>query len=158
MAQFLPHRRAGIERRYARKRHAARGRAAWDTAVAATGQRPLWADNDDKEDDNNPFMRPDEAELARRRSRALAAAHASAERARKRRWRRLIKSPTADWRPEEWAFDDRSRGVTVLELALTPRGAEEEEGDEEGAAIYQPLAELALQAQSIQELQESLRS
>jgi curved DNA-binding protein CbpA len=106
---------------------AARGRAAWDASVAGRAARPVWEtpprNNDDADDD--PFHRPDAAELALRRARALAAAHASAERARRRRWRRLIAAPTADWVPDEWAFDDRSPGVTVLELALTPRGGDE---------------------------------
>jgi hypothetical protein len=116
---------------------AARDRAAWHAAVASKGPRPLWerADNaNEDDDDNNPFLRPDAAELALRRARALAAAHASAERARSRRWRRLVAAPTADWVPEEWQFDDASPGVTVLELALTPRGAEEVEGEAGGGS------------------------
>jgi hypothetical protein len=44
----------------------------------------------------------------------------------------------------------------VQAALLTSHGLYQQEGDKEGAAIYQPLVQLAQQAKSIQDLQNSL--
>jgi curved DNA-binding protein CbpA len=102
-------------------------RAAWDGTTASRAReahrrvdRRGAAGQHEGDLLDDPFLAPTAAELALRRARAVAAAHRSAERARRRRWRRLVAAPAPDWRAEEWAFDELTPGVTVLELALTP--------------------------------------
>lgn len=110
---------------------ARRRRQLWEEATAQRArekaQQPRASVDGDDDPDDDPFLRPTAAELALRRARALAAAHASAERARRRRWRRLVAAPAPDWKAEEWAFDELTPGVTVLELALTPGPAHSSE-------------------------------